>query len=86
MPKIEGIHIRRVRRQHSSVVVVIPVLVRRALGIKAGDYVIFNGHKGDNIVELMKWEKKGVRSARRKKHSSRKNKGRRPRAKARGRR
>ncbi|MBA7557901.1 hypothetical protein ES705_50681 [subsurface metagenome] len=52
---------------HSSVIVVIPYLVRRALGIKAGDYIVFNGHKGHNIVELMKWDKKGVRSGRRKK-------------------
>ncbi len=53
--KLEGIHIQRAQRQHSSVIVVIPTLVRRALGIIAGDYVVFASHPGSGVVELSKF-------------------------------
>jgi len=55
MPTLEGVHIQRVQKQHSSTIVVIPKLVRRALDIQAGDYLIFRSHPGENIVELVKF-------------------------------
>lgn len=53
--QLEGIHIQRVQRQHSSAVVVIPILVRRSLGIKAGDYVVFTSHSSTGTVEMSKF-------------------------------
>ena len=32
---------KKIFRQHNSLVVVIPVLIRRKLGIKKGDYLLF---------------------------------------------
>ena len=55
MPKLDGVHIQRVQKQHSSTIVVIPVLVRRALGIQAGDYVVFVSHSDTGVVELTKF-------------------------------
>lgn len=55
MPKLDGVHIQRVQKQHNSTIVVIPKLVRQALDIQAGDYVVFGSHTGENIVEFMKY-------------------------------
>jgi len=63
MAQLEGLHIQRTQRQHSSVVVVIPIAVRRTLGIKAGDYVIFTGHPGTGVVELVKFRKEAQNHA-----------------------
>lgn len=59
MAKVDGITIARVRRQHSSLLVVIPLVVRRALGLHAKDYIVFSSHPGDNTVEFTKFEQRG---------------------------
>lgn len=55
MSRADGIHIKRVQRQHSSVVVGLPAALRFALGIKAGDYVVFSQHQGTGVVEMTKF-------------------------------
>ncbi|MBA7665262.1 hypothetical protein ES703_73332 [subsurface metagenome] len=55
MPRLEGMHIHRTQRQHSSVVVTIPKAVRDVLDLKAGDYVVFTSHPGTNVTELRKF-------------------------------
>ncbi len=71
MPSLEGINVKRTQRQHSSIIVVIPKVVRVALGIKAGDYVVFSSHPGDNAVEFTKFVPKGKNHGRDKANSSR---------------
>jgi len=63
MAQLEGINIQRTQRQHSSVVVVIPTAVKRALGIKAGDYVIFSSHPMTGVVEFMKFRREAQNHA-----------------------
>lgn len=55
MAKVEGTNIQRAQRQHSSVVVVIPKIIRRALDIKPGDYVVFTSYRSSAAVELSKF-------------------------------
>jgi len=76
MPVLEGINITRTQRQHSSVVTVIPIAVRHALGIKAGDFVVFTSHPRTGVVELHKFDPKEVSRGRDKTDSDRKAKGR----------
>jgi len=53
--KLEGIHIQRAQRQHSSVVVVIPKAVRAALDLAAGDYLVFTSHPNTGVAEMSKF-------------------------------
>lgn len=55
MATLEGINIQKVHKQHSSLVVIVPKAVRKALSITAGSYVIFCSHPGTNIVEFSKF-------------------------------
>jgi len=75
--KLEGIHIQRAQRQHSSVVVVIPKLVRTALDLKAGDYVVFSSHPNTGVAELSKFIPGDKNHGRDTGRSNRKDKGRR---------
>lgn len=56
MAKIDGINIQRIQRQHSSLLVVIPIAVRRVLGLRVKDYIVFHSHPGTNVVEFSKFE------------------------------
>lgn len=60
MAQLEGIHIQRTQKQHSSVVVVIPIAVRKALGIVKGDFIIFASHRNNGVVEISKFHPKEV--------------------------
>lgn len=42
----------RVFKQHSSLVVTLPILVRRKLGIKKGDYILFEWSDQSNKVTI----------------------------------
>ncbi|MBA7612284.1 hypothetical protein ES703_19520 [subsurface metagenome] len=75
MAMLEGINIQRAQRQHSSVVVVIPILVRRALGIKAGDYVVFTSHPGTGVVEMSKFVSGDKNHEKNRGNSDRENRG-----------
>ncbi len=77
MARLDGIHIQRVQKQHSSAVVVIPKLVSKALDIKPGDYVIFTSHSGNNVVEISKFSKEVNQRGKNKVNPDRKVKGRR---------
>lgn len=73
MPKLDGIHIQKAQKQHSSVVVVIPILVRRALGIKAGDHIVFTSHSNNHVVEMSKFIPGGKQNGKCNRRSGRKN-------------
>ncbi len=75
MPRLEFISVRRTQRQHSSINVVIPKAVRVALGIKAGDYVVFSSHPGTGTVEFTKFVPKGKNHGRDSRDSGRKDQG-----------
>lgn len=75
MPKVDGVNIQRVQRQHSSAVVVIPIAVRRALEIEIGDYIIFSSHSGTGVVEFSKFKQEGKKDVKHKRRASRKDKG-----------
>ncbi|MBA7563123.1 hypothetical protein ES708_04776 [subsurface metagenome] len=75
MPRLEFVNVRRTQRQHSSINVVIPKAVRVALGIKAGDYVVFSSHPGTNAVEFTKFIPKGKKHGRDSRDSGRKDQG-----------
>lgn len=77
MSKLDGIHIQRVQKQHSSAVVVIPKLVRIALDIKAGDYLVFACHSVNNVVEISKFQKEVTKHVHHKDHTRKKVKSRR---------
>jgi len=68
--------VRKVHKQHNSLVMTIPVDVCRALGIVKGDYVVLSDHttvKRYPIFYLEKWRQDNDRT---KKHTGRKGKGR----------
>ncbi|MBA7619116.1 hypothetical protein ES703_26449 [subsurface metagenome] len=43
---------KRVFRQHNSLVVTLPILIRRKLGIKKGDYLLFEWSDKSKKVEI----------------------------------
>lgn len=75
MAKSEGIIVRRVRRQHGSFLIVIPIEVRQALGLKTGDYIVFNKHKKTGVVELTKFTMEVKKDGRSKRCAGRGRKG-----------
>lgn len=75
MAVLEGINIQRTQKQHSSVVVVIPIAVRRCLGIHSGDFVIFTSHPGTGVVEFKRFEPKEASLGRNKVNTDRKAEG-----------
>lgn len=72
MSQLEGIHIQKVHKQHTTLVVTVPIAVRKALDITAGSHVIFASHPGTKVVEFSKFELKGTRHDRGKGSSDRK--------------
>jgi len=43
---------KRVFKQHNSLVVTLPILIRRKLGIKRGDYLLFEWSDESKKVEI----------------------------------
>ncbi len=60
MGKNKIVHVHRVTQQHGSAVVVIPIIVRTALQIDPGDYVVFELDRDTNKIEVSKFEMKGA--------------------------
>ena len=55
--------ITRAHRQHTSVVMTIPVMVRKHLGIEAGDYLVLSFDDGSVSVQMDKFVGKDGRDA-----------------------
>jgi len=68
--------IKRVHRQHNSLVMVVPVAVRSLLGIEKGDHVFFSWKRGRKTVRFGKVHIHKESPSGRAKHTVRKNKGR----------
>ncbi|MBA7539098.1 hypothetical protein ES705_31376 [subsurface metagenome] len=57
--------VKRVYRQHSSLLIVLPLYLRRSLGIQKGDYVLFRiEDDGDKRVTFSKLDLKGAEHGR----------------------
>ena len=54
--------IKRVFKQHASLVVTVPDFVKRHLDIQKGDYVVFEWDPGDESAKFYKWHKGVERS------------------------
>lgn len=80
MSELDGVHVVRAQKQHSSVVVVIPKNIRIALGLKVRDLVVFDLHRGNPPQVYLSKFKGDKNHAKAKANSDRKGAGRRPRA------
>jgi len=58
-PDDRRLFINKVHRQHNSLVITLPYLLVRDLGIAAGDYVSFRHCEGDKSAQF-ELERKGV--------------------------
>lgn len=67
--------IKRVFRQHTSLVTVVPLAVRKLLGIKQGDYVFFTWSRGRKCVRFGKVELRKGRSNGDKRYTNRSDRG-----------
>lgn len=67
--------VKRVFRQHNSLVIVVPVAVRHLLNIRKGDYIFFSWPRGRKTVRFGKVDLSGGHSNGRGKHTVRKNRG-----------
>lgn len=54
--KTKMVQPKRVFRQHNSLVVTLPVLVREKFKLKAGDYLLFEWTKTRKSVKIVKFE------------------------------
>lgn len=61
----------KVYRQHNSLVISIPVLVQRALGICAGDHLLLDLDDKDHDCTMAKLNEKDLRNARTKRNKTR---------------
>lgn len=68
--------IKRVHRQHNSLVMVVPMVVRKLLDIRQGDYVYFSWPRGRKSVKFGKVHLRKEPANGRAKHTVRKNTGR----------
>jgi len=50
-----GVFIKKIFKQHHSLVMVIPPAIARGLGVKRGDYVVLRPFADPLCVELFKW-------------------------------
>ena len=60
-PKIVNVH--RITQQHGSLVVVIPIVIRTALKLDPGGYLVFELDRDTNKVEVTKFNLKGADDA-----------------------
>ena len=60
MAENKVIRVHKLSQQHGSIVVVVPMLIRCALLLDAGDYVVFEWDRDTDKVELSKFEAKGA--------------------------
>ncbi len=67
--------IAKLHRQHTSVVMTVPKVLCKSLGLCAGDYVIIEQVDSSKVATLQKFIPKDLRNARDKRNRNRKNKG-----------
>lgn len=67
----------KLHRQHTSVVMTVPKLICKSLGLCAGDYVIIEQVDSSKVATLQKFIPEDIRNVKAKRNSDRKNKGRR---------
>ena len=63
MSNVKVVAVHRVGNQHGSLIVVIPILIRAALKLDPGDYIVFTLDRDTNIVEVSKFKTKGESDA-----------------------
>ncbi len=63
MAENKVIRVHKLSQQHGSLVVVIPMLIRCALHLDAGDYVVFEWDRETGKVDISKFETKGADDA-----------------------
>lgn len=54
--------VKKVFKQHNSLVVTLPLLMRRDLGIQRGDHLVFEWDPKSKFCKVFKWHKKVERS------------------------
>ena len=67
--------IQKVHRQHNSLLVVVPYLMCKRIGIKAGDYLEFSRKDGSKIVKVTKVRLQRESNGKSRTSTDRKNKG-----------
>lgn len=68
--------IAKLHRQHTSVVMTVPKLICKSLGLCAGDYVCLQSSADSRFVFLSKFKPEDISNARNKRNPVGKNKGR----------
>lgn len=48
-------YVKKIYKQHRSLVVVIPPAIARGMGVKRGDYIVLRPFADPMYVELFKW-------------------------------
>ncbi len=64
----------KLHKQHTSVVMTVPKLLCKALGLCAGDYVVIKQVDSSKAATLQKFIHKDIRNVREKRNPDRKNK------------
>ena len=67
--------IAKLHKQHTSVVMTVPKLICKSLGLCAGDYVIIEKVNSSKVATLQKFNAKDIRNVGKKRNPDRKNKG-----------
>ena len=60
MGKNTIVKVHKVTQQHGSIIVVIPYVIRAALLLDSGDYIVFELDRDTYKVEVSKFELKGA--------------------------
>jgi len=71
----QSYYIAKLFRQKNSLVIVVPMAVRVALGLKAGDHVVLTWSQADGGFEFSKFVPAGGKDGRDKEHSDRGDQG-----------
>jgi len=53
-----GIYVKKIFKQHHSLVIVIPPAIARGLGVKRGDYLVLDPFMDKTHCVMFKWERK----------------------------
>lgn len=69
--------IAKLHKQHSSIVMTVPKLICKSLGLSAGDYVLIEQIDDSKVAALQKFIPEDLRNAGEKRNPDRKSKGRR---------
>ena len=61
--RIGDVYVKRVYKQHNSLVITLPFTVRQRLSIERGDYVVFEVNNERKSVKFYRW-RRGVSKSR----------------------